>query len=76
MTPGCVAYVLTDNEGGSGQAATLVQGLNQLGGFTVTQQTLVPDLDGLVELATGPLNEAITVKPYHQAGFRLIRIAA
>jgi hypothetical protein len=73
MTPGCVAYVLTDNESGSGQAATLVQGLNQLGVFTVTVQTVVPhSKTGLVELGPGPMK----VKPYHQGNFRLIRIEA
>ncbi len=75
MTPGCVAYVLTDNETGSGQAATLVQGLNQLGGFQVTVRDLVPDPQGLVDLANGPQGP-ITVKPYHQGGFKLIRIVA
>ena len=76
MTAGCVAYVLTDNESGSGQAATLVQGLNQLPNFTVTVQTVVPDLKtGLVNLATGP-GGPLRLKPYHQGGFRLVRIEA
>ncbi len=77
MTPGCVAYVLTDNEGGNGgQAATLVQGLTQLGGFTVTVQDLAPDPEGMVSLATGPQNDAVKVQPYHSGGFKLVRIAA
>ena len=76
MTPGCVAYVLTDNEDNSGQAATLVQGLTQLGGFTVTVQNLVPDPHGMVDLATGPQNGVLKIKPYHAGGFKLVRIAA
>ena len=76
MTPGCVAYVLTDNENSSGQAATLVHGLAQLGGFTVTVQDLVPDPEGMVDLATGPQNGALRIQPYHQGGFKLIRVAA
>ncbi|MEO7261746.1 MAG: hypothetical protein ABI047_10895 [Jatrophihabitantaceae bacterium] len=77
LTPGCVAYVLTDNEGGNGgQAATLVQGLTQLGNFAVTVQDLALDPNGLVDLATGPQNGALRIQPYHQGGFKLIRIAA
>jgi len=76
MTPGCVAYVLTDNEDDGGQAATLVQGLTQLGGFTVTVQDLVPHPEGTVDLATGPQHGVLRVKPYHKGGFKLVRIAA
>jgi len=76
MTPGCVAYVLTDNETESGQAEKLRKGLEKLGGFTVTVQDLVPDPDGLVNLATGPRNGTLAVKPYHRAGYKLVRIAA
>ncbi|MBV9821044.1 MAG: hypothetical protein JO144_02275 [Actinobacteria bacterium] len=78
MTPGCVAYVLTDNEGGTGggQADLLLQGLNHLGGFTVTVRTLVPDPKGMLTLGTGLANRPLTLKPYHDGGFRLIRIAA
>jgi hypothetical protein len=73
MTPGCVAYVLTDNEGSSGQAATLLQGLNQLAVFTVTVQSVVPDIQtGLVDLGPGPMK----LQPYHQGNYRLIRIVA
>ena len=75
MTPGCVAYVLTDNEGSSGQANTLVQGLAQLGGFTVTVQEVARDQQGMVDLAPTP-HGALRVKPYHTGGYRLIRIAA
>lgn len=75
MTPGCVAYVLTDNEDASGQADTLVQGLNQLGGFAVSVRNLLPDLDDMVDLAPGP-NGPLRIKPYHHGGFKLIRIAA
>lgn len=76
MTPGCVAYVLTDNEDSGNQAATLMHGLAQLDGLIVTVQDLVPDPNGMVDLATGPQNDVLRVKPYHKGGFKLIRIAA
>lgn len=68
MTQGCVAYVLTDNETASNQAAILVNGLNQLGGFAVTVQDVVLDPNGMVDLATGPSGPR-KLKPYHTGGF-------
>lgn len=77
MTPGCVAYVLTDCEGGaSSQADTLARGLDQLGGFTVDVQTVERGRDGMVDLAIGPQGGKINVKPYQPSSYKLVRIAA
>lgn len=42
----------------------------------MTVQDLTPDPEGMVDLATGPRNGALRVQPYHNGGFKLVRIAA
>jgi predicted GNAT family acetyltransferase len=74
MTPGCVAYVLTDNEDDSHQADLLVDGLTRLGGFTMTVQKLVPDVRGMVNLMAGTQDAPLMLKPYQFGGYKLIRI--